>query len=96
MDHKNKKKIKKFTRTKYEFYYRNLTKKKNVCELQALTSREIFPTQEKNLLNFDRNGPGTFLRNTKAIIYNKKNQGKEWKRILLHKKITNIESLINT
>ena len=28
MDHKNKKKIKKFTRSKYEFYNRNLTKKK--------------------------------------------------------------------
>ena len=73
MDHK--KKMKKFAGSKYEFYYRNLTTK-NVCELQALTSREIFPTQEKKLLNFDRNGPGTFLRNTKAIIYKKKTKRK--------------------
>ena len=68
--------MKKFAGSKYEFYYRNLTTK-NVCELQVLTSREIFPTQEKNLLNFDRNGPGTFLRNTKAIIYKKKKPKRE-------------------
>ena len=90
MDHK--KKMKKFAGSKYEFYYRNLTTK-NVCELQVLTSREIFPTQEKNLLNFDRNGPGTFLRNTKAIIYKKKTKGKNGREYYYIKRLLTVSPL---